>query len=92
MSWLWLAIPLGLAVAGVVLYLTIRSGVIWEGIYAALKRAAKAIFIAMLPGILKIFKPASTEELAEIKKADDRGNERDRFNKGSGRLFDRGKE
>lgn len=83
---------LGLAVAGFVLYRAIGTGVIWDGLVRAATRGAKAIFYAMLPGILKIFKPASPEELAQIKKADDRGNERDRFNKGSGRPFNRGKE
>jgi hypothetical protein len=88
MSWtLWLVVGLGLLVCGLAFFWAIRSGAIWQGIYAALKRAAKAIFIAMLPGILKIFKPASTEELARRKAIRDRGGE----DAPSGRPFGRQK-
>jgi hypothetical protein len=91
MSWLWLIIPAGLLVGGGVLFLTIRSGVIWDGIVKAATRGAKALFFAMLPGFLKIFKPASPEELAKQDEGPGR-SATDRFNKGSGRPFGRGKE
>lgn len=89
MSWLWLLLPLALLVMGLAFYLSIRSGVLWEGLSRAASRAVGAIWRMLLP---KLLKPASPEELAAIKKADDRGNERDRLNKGSGRPFGRGKE
>lgn len=90
MSWLWVALPLGLAVGGLVLFLTIRSGVIWEGIYKALKRGVTALVIAMLPGLLKIFKPASSEALKDQDKGPGR-SATDRFNKGSARPNNREK-
>jgi hypothetical protein len=85
-TWLWIIVA--------IILVLVMAATIWfkwgspDFAYGVGKRIIKSIIAAGLPAIAQ---PASPEELDKIKKADDRG-EGDRFNKGSGRAFNRPKE